>query len=376
MPLDDAQDRSPGQGARAGARPALRPRIGPGRLLPAMVARSARVRRYRAGLAACVMLSVLGAMAVLAPWISPQDPLAQNRADQFKAPSLPHPFGTDEFGRDILSRVIHGARISLLTGAVAVLIGADRGRAARASSGGFAGGLDRRGDHARARLPAGDPGHPTRDGHHRDSGPRVVQRDAGGRRGEHPLVRASHPRQHPLAEGAGVRRRNPGARSGPRVPHVPDDPAQRPDAHRGPGRGDGRGGHAPRGGALVPRARHPAADALVGLDAEHRPVVPPPGAVVRALPRHRDHAVGPLPQRAGRCAPERSSTAAAPAAPSRRSEEPDGALRPAPPATAPAGALSGLGGRLADDLPDPRRSRDRAARRGRQRPSSSAGRGR
>ena len=62
-------------------------------------------------------------MAVLAPWISPQDPLVQNRADQFKAPSLPHPFGTDEFGRDILSRVIHGARISLLTGAVAVLIG-------------------------------------------------------------------------------------------------------------------------------------------------------------------------------------------------------------------------------------------------------------
>ena len=85
------------------------------------------------------MLSVLGAMAVLAPWIAPQDPLVQNRAEQFKAPSLPHPFGTDEFGRDILSRVIHGARVSLLTGAVAVLIGAVTG-VPLGLLGGFAGG--------------------------------------------------------------------------------------------------------------------------------------------------------------------------------------------------------------------------------------------
>ena len=66
--------------------------------------------------------------------------MVQNRADQFKAPSLPHPFGTDEFGRDILSRVIHGARISLLTGAVAVLIGGTVG-VPLGLLGGFAGGL-------------------------------------------------------------------------------------------------------------------------------------------------------------------------------------------------------------------------------------------
>jgi peptide/nickel transport system permease protein len=86
------------------------------------------------------MLAVLGAMAVLAPWITSQDPLAQNRADRFLPPSLGHPFGTDEFGRDILSRVIHGARISLLTGAVAVLIGGTMG-VPLGLVGGFAGGL-------------------------------------------------------------------------------------------------------------------------------------------------------------------------------------------------------------------------------------------
>jgi peptide/nickel transport system permease protein len=79
-------------------------------------------------------------MAAFAPWIAPQDPLAQNRAEQFLAPSLPHPFGTDEFGRDILSRVIHGARVSLLTGAVAVLIGAVIG-VPLGLLGGFVGGV-------------------------------------------------------------------------------------------------------------------------------------------------------------------------------------------------------------------------------------------
>ncbi len=86
------------------------------------------------------MLSVLAATAVLAPWIAPRDPLAQNRAEGFRPPSLAHPFGTDEFGRDILSRVMHGARISLLTGVVAVLIGGLVG-VPLGLVGGFAGGL-------------------------------------------------------------------------------------------------------------------------------------------------------------------------------------------------------------------------------------------
>lgn len=69
------------------------------------------------------MLALLTGLALAAPLVAPKDPLAQSRAEQFRSPSLANPFGTDEFGRDILSRVIYGARISLLTGAVAVLIG-------------------------------------------------------------------------------------------------------------------------------------------------------------------------------------------------------------------------------------------------------------
>jgi peptide/nickel transport system permease protein len=78
-------------------------------------------------------------MAVLAPLVAPEDPLVQNREARFRPPSAAHPFGTDEFGRDILSRVVHGARISLLTGAVAVLIGASVG-VPLGLAGGFLGG--------------------------------------------------------------------------------------------------------------------------------------------------------------------------------------------------------------------------------------------
>lgn len=81
------------------------------------------LRRQRAGLLGLVALGLLTGTALAAPLVAPRDPLVQDRARQFSSPSWAHPFGTDEFGRDILSRVIYGARISLLTGAVAVMIG-------------------------------------------------------------------------------------------------------------------------------------------------------------------------------------------------------------------------------------------------------------
>lgn len=104
-----------------------------------MVVRLGGLRRGRAGLLGSATLAVLAILAVAAPWVAPHDPLAQSRGDRFLPPSLAHPFGTDEFGRDILSRVIHGARISLLTGAVAVLIGGAVG-VPLGLLGGFAGG--------------------------------------------------------------------------------------------------------------------------------------------------------------------------------------------------------------------------------------------
>ena len=59
-------------------------------------------------------------LAILAPLVSPYDPLATNWATVRKPPSLPHPFGTDEIGRDVLARVIWGARSSLAAGLVSV----------------------------------------------------------------------------------------------------------------------------------------------------------------------------------------------------------------------------------------------------------------
>jgi peptide/nickel transport system permease protein len=61
-------------------------------------------------------------MALLAPWISPYDPLATSWSAVRKAPSAAFLFGTDEIGRDVLSRVMWGARASLLAGLVSVCI--------------------------------------------------------------------------------------------------------------------------------------------------------------------------------------------------------------------------------------------------------------
>lgn len=77
-------------------------------------------RPMAAGGVALVLLFVLGAL--LAPALSPQDPIATNWALVRKAPSAAHWLGTDELGRDVLSRVIWGARSSLLAGVCAVLI--------------------------------------------------------------------------------------------------------------------------------------------------------------------------------------------------------------------------------------------------------------
>lgn len=63
------------------------------------------------GLCGAVLL-----LAILAPVIAPYDPLGINFADRFSPPSYKHMFGTDSFGRDLLSRVIYGSRISLRVG--------------------------------------------------------------------------------------------------------------------------------------------------------------------------------------------------------------------------------------------------------------------
>jgi peptide/nickel transport system permease protein len=69
-----------------------------------------------------VVLLLMVVLALFAPWIAPYDPLATSWAAVRKAPSAAHWFGTDEVGRDLLSRVIWGARASLSAGVIAVTI--------------------------------------------------------------------------------------------------------------------------------------------------------------------------------------------------------------------------------------------------------------
>lgn len=61
-------------------------------------------------------------MAILAPAIAPYDPITQDMAIRLQPPSASHIFGTDNFGRDIFSRVIYGGRYSILAGCLTVVI--------------------------------------------------------------------------------------------------------------------------------------------------------------------------------------------------------------------------------------------------------------
>jgi peptide/nickel transport system permease protein len=81
----------------------------------------------RAAMAGLVTLTVLVLASLLAPLLAPYDPVAIRLADKLQPPSSAHLLGTDYFGRDVLSRVLHGGRISLTVGvlvvAVAMMIG-------------------------------------------------------------------------------------------------------------------------------------------------------------------------------------------------------------------------------------------------------------
>ena len=87
-------------------------------------ARRARRRLFKrkAAVAGLVVITAFILLALLAPLIVPYDPTATSWSLVRKPPSALHWFGTDELGRDILSRVIHGARASLLAGLISVAI--------------------------------------------------------------------------------------------------------------------------------------------------------------------------------------------------------------------------------------------------------------
>lgn len=80
------------------------------------------LRKNRLSWVGVALLLLIVGVALLAPWIAPHDPLQQNIAYRLDPPSADYWLGTDSYGRDVLSRLMYGARISLMVGFVSILI--------------------------------------------------------------------------------------------------------------------------------------------------------------------------------------------------------------------------------------------------------------
>jgi peptide/nickel transport system permease protein len=89
-----------------------------------------------------IIVVLLVIVAIVGPWITPHDPLEMTLAKQFMGPSRDHWMGTDDFGRDIFSRLIAGSRQSLMVGVVSITIGALVGMSIGLISGYFGGRTD------------------------------------------------------------------------------------------------------------------------------------------------------------------------------------------------------------------------------------------
>ena len=78
-----------------------------------------RLKRNKVAMVSLVVIVLIALMAIFAPYVAPYDPYVQDLSKILAPPSAEHWLGTDDLGRDILSRVIHGARVSLTVGLVA-----------------------------------------------------------------------------------------------------------------------------------------------------------------------------------------------------------------------------------------------------------------
>jgi glutathione transport system permease protein len=101
-----------------------------------------QLRRNRAAMGGAVLLVLLIVLALAAPSIAPYGPAEQDYNHVLEGVSLYHPFGTDNFGRDIFSRVLYGARISLSIGVLGVCLGLAVGGTIGLIAGHWGGWLD------------------------------------------------------------------------------------------------------------------------------------------------------------------------------------------------------------------------------------------
>jgi peptide/nickel transport system permease protein len=101
-----------------------------------------RLTRHRGALLGLVILAALALMALAAPWLSPRDPIKTSPREALQAPGPRFALGSDQFGRDVASRALHGARISLTVGLIAVAIAVALGTPVGLLSGYYGGCVD------------------------------------------------------------------------------------------------------------------------------------------------------------------------------------------------------------------------------------------
>jgi peptide/nickel transport system permease protein len=100
------------------------------------------ILRSPAGVAGLILLSVVAAAVLLGPFVAPYDPQAFHPATRLQGPSAAHWFGTDQFGRDLLSRLLHGARSTIAFGLGATALGVIAGSVIGVTAGVIGGWVD------------------------------------------------------------------------------------------------------------------------------------------------------------------------------------------------------------------------------------------
>jgi peptide/nickel transport system permease protein len=101
-----------------------------------------RLARHHGAVVGAAILVVLTALAAGAPWVSPRDPIKTAPRAALTPPGRAYPLGSDQFGRDVASRVLHGARLSLVVGLISVAIAVSIGTPVGLVSGFYGGRLD------------------------------------------------------------------------------------------------------------------------------------------------------------------------------------------------------------------------------------------
>ena len=94
------------------------------------------------GAAGLVCIVIMALAAIFAPWVTPYDPLAVDYESMLAAPSWQHWMGTDSFGRDVMTRIIYGARTALAVGFLASFVGSTAGAVIGVVSAYFGGKID------------------------------------------------------------------------------------------------------------------------------------------------------------------------------------------------------------------------------------------